>query len=234
MLNVLEVFKGGDDPTVSEAKRNSGHHVLCQERKRRKYLADDILLCMRSDASKVSRRKRDRLSRAQMGEMSLSYKQQSSNSRELDCLSPFTGEENRTSKTPVIIRQESTGGPPQVKPDASVGCFVSRSHTWAGALQTGTGSQGAESFVSLLTAVHSKVPWPEPTTYVLHLLRTVEQMVLSVVAIGERGRHQGTHAYGERRKSRWLRRRGLHVAHTVLARAVHVHGARAVCWKSLR
>lgn len=82
MPNAFEVFKGGDGFTMFEAKRNSGRHVLCQERKRRKYLADDILLCMKSDASKVSQRKRDRLARAQMGEKSLSCKEeQSSKSR---------------------------------------------------------------------------------------------------------------------------------------------------------
>lgn len=82
MPNALEVFKEGDGFTMFEVKRNSGHHVLCQEKKRRKYLADDIMLCMKSDASKVSRQKRDRLASVQMGEKSLSYKEeQSSKSR---------------------------------------------------------------------------------------------------------------------------------------------------------
>lgn len=72
--------------------------------------------------------------------------------------------------------------------------------------------------------------------FVMHCLGTVErteQRVLSVVAIGERGCHQWAHAHGERRKSRRLGRRGLHVADAVLAGAVHVHGARAVRWEGL-
>lgn len=63
--------------------------------------------------------------------------------------------------------------------------------------------------------------------FVLHCLGTAGS-VLSVVAVSERGCHQRAHAHGERGKSRRLRRRGLHVAHAILARTVHVHGARAV------
>lgn len=175
-------------------------------------------------------------------------------------LSLVTGKgANKTSKGSAAVAAgafEGGGGPPPVRGQgnsASVWCVhvgsriaVSGSRTreqwgWR-ALQTGTGSQRAESVALLLFSPLSSGCSPlegslaRTNDFIMHCLGTVEraeQRVLSVVAVGERGCHQWAHAHGERREPWRLGRGGLHVADAVLAGAVHIHGARAVRWEGL-
>lgn len=187
--------------------------------------------------------------RERVRKKSLSYKQQFSNSRKgFPPLSPFTGggRRNEQEGSVSIAAEEVYGG---------------HHHRWARGWVQARGGGGVSSWVTSLGSSRARKgfanrnrkprSWKHRVSlsfffccsprggssartngFVLHRLGTAGS-VLSVVAVSERGCHQGAHAHGERGKSRRLRRRGLHVAHAVLARTVHVHGARAVRWEGL-